>query len=358
MKVSRIEIIPLAMPLEYPFYKPWVMETIYPVVVRLYTDEGLDSFGICFTFARPRSLVACIQDLSDLVIGADVMCGAEIWQKLFQATKSMGHQGYPMYALSAIDTALWGLRAAAAGVPLAQLLGGCRDRILAYGSYLLWRDRSPEQLQKEGALLVEKGFRMIKLKMGGRPIKEERTRLKALREVVGDDIAIMIEANWEWSVKEAIQIGHMLEDENVYWLEDPLRSEDPSQLAQVAAALDIAVATGENFSTKYEFRKLIENKSADILIIDLQAVGGVTEWMNVAVLAQAWNIPVASHIFSDLSVHVTAAAPNCLCLEYMPWWNRIFSNPPELKDGYLYVPPRPGLGMELDAKVIEKYRLS
>jgi len=126
----------------------------------------------------------------------------------------------------------------------------------------------------------------------------------------------------------------------------------------VAAALDMPVATGENFHTKYEFRSLIEHHSADIFIIDLQAVGGVTEWMKVAAMAQAWNIPVASHVFSDISVHVTAAAPNCLCAEYMPWWSRIYANQPKLEDGYLHVPAGPGLGIGLDEKAIAKYRVA
>lgn len=109
MKVSRMEVIPLAIPMD-PRYKPGELERIYPVVVRLYTDEGLDSFGICFTFARPKSLVACVEDLRDVIVGQEIMRGAEAWQKLFQATSFMGHRGYPVYALAAIDTALWGLR--------------------------------------------------------------------------------------------------------------------------------------------------------------------------------------------------------------------------------------------------------
>lgn len=358
MKVSRMEIIPLAVPLEYPFFDSVAMETIHPVVVRLYTDDGLDSFGVCFTFFRPGSLVACIEDLRDLVIGAEVMYAENTWQKLFQAIKPMGRKGFALFALSAIDTALWGIRAKAAGVPLSHLLGGFQNRVPAYASFLLWRDRSLDQLQKEGALLIEKGFSMIKLKMGGRTVSEERTRLKALRESVGKDTAIMIDANWRWSVKEATQIGRMLEEENVFWLEDPLSTEDPSPLAQVSSALVIPVATGENFSTKYEFRNLIEKKSCDIFIIDLQSVGGVTEWMKVAAMAQAWNIPVASHIFPNISVHLTAAIPNCLCLEYMPWWNKIFANPLEPKNGYLHVPESPGLGVELDKEVLQKYKLS
>lgn len=358
MKISRADIIPLKIPLEYPFYKPQPMETIFPVLVRLYTEGGLESSGVCFTFARQKSLVACIEDLKDMVVGTDVMKSEETWQRLFRATKSMGHKGYPVYALSAFDTAIWGLRASAAGVPLARLLGGFRDRVPAYGSHLLWRDRSIDELQKEGAWLVEKGFSMVKMNVGGRPVDEEMARVRAVREAVGPEVTIMVDANWAWSVDEAVRMGRMLEEEGVYWLEDPLTTEDPAQLAQVAAALDIPVATGENFHTKYGFRSLIEHRSADIFIIDLQSVGGVTEWMKVAAMAQAWNIPVSSHLFSAISVHLTAAVPNCLNIEYMPWWDRIYKRAPELKDGCLVVPEGPGLGIELDEKAIAKHRVA
>jgi L-alanine-DL-glutamate epimerase-like enolase superfamily enzyme len=359
MKVKRMEVVPLVLPIEYPFYEQGVsMDKLYPVIVRLYTDEGLDSFGTCFTFNRPRSLVACIEDLRDLVVGADIMRFENLWHKIFQATKSMGHQGYPVFALSAIDTAIWGLRAAVAGVPLAHLLGGFRDRIPAYAGFLLWKHLSIDELQKRGNLLVEQGFRMAKLRMGGKSVEEEKARVRALREAVGKDVDILVDANWSWSVPQAIQFGRMLEEENVYWLEDPLSNEDPSQLGVVAAALDMPVATGENFCTKFEFRNLIEKQSGDILIIDLQRVGGVTEWMKVAALAESWNLPVVNHIFSELSVHLATAVPNCLCLEYMPWLREIFANPPELKEGCLCVPSRPGLGMELDPQVISKYKLT
>jgi L-alanine-DL-glutamate epimerase-like enolase superfamily enzyme len=357
MKISRVEVIPLRVPLERTFRPHLSMEAILPVLVRLYADTGLSSFGVCFTFGRQKSLAACADDLSDLVIGTDIADSEGTWQRLFQATKAMGHQGYPIYALSAYDTAIWGLRASAAGLPLAKLLGGFRDRVPAYASHLLWKSRSVDELEKEAATLREQGFNMIKMNLGGRPLGEERTRVRAVREAAGDGVAVLVDANWAWSVADAVRMGRMLEEEGVYWLEDPLATEDPGELACVAAAVDIPLATGENFHTKHEFRRLIESHSADVLIIDLQAVGGVTEWMKVAAIAQAWNIPVAGHIFTDVSVHLSAAAPNSLFVEYMPWWDSICENPPEVKNGSIAVPQTPGLGVALDEKAIAQYRV-
>jgi L-alanine-DL-glutamate epimerase-like enolase superfamily enzyme len=121
--------------------------------------------------------------------------------------------------------------------------------------------------------------------------------------------------------------------------------------------LDIPIAVGETFSTKHEFRLILENKAADMLIVDLQRVGGITEWMKVATLAQAWNLPVASHLFNDFSIHLVAAIPNGLMVEYMPWWDKIYKNPPQVKDGYMEVPKTPGLGFELDPETIDQYKI-
>ena len=356
MKISRIEVVPLRVPLEPPLRPHQSMEYIFPVLVRLYTDAGLDSFGVCFTFARQKSLVACIEDLKELVVGSDATDSEQTWQRLFHATKPMGHQGYPVYALAAFDTAIWGLRAFAAGVPLARLLGVFQDRVPVYASHLLWKDRSIAELQKEAASLCDQGFRSVKMNLGGRPLIEERARFRAVREVVGDGVSIMVDANWAWSAPEAIRMGRMLEEEGAYWLEDPLATEDPAELASVAAALDIPLATGENFHTKHEFRNLVERRSADVLIIDLQAVGGVGEWRKVAAIAQAWNIPVASHVFTDVSLHLCGATPNALVAEYMPWWDCIYADPPVVENGYVAVPDSPGLGVSLDEDVIVKYK--
>lgn len=357
MRISRVEAIPLRLPLQAAFRPHLHMEQIFLVLVRAWTDSGLDSFGVCFTFARQKSLVACVEDLEELVIGSDINDSEQTWERLFRATKSMGHRGYPMFALSALDTAVWGLRASAAGLPLAKLLGASRDKVPVYASHLLWRNRSISELQKEGAQLIAKGFREIKMNLGGRSVAEERSRVRAVREAVGEGIPILVDANWAWSATEAVAVGRMLEEEGVRWLEDPLASEDPVELARVAAALDIPLATGENFHTKYEFRGLIERHSADILILDLQAIGGITEWMKVAAIAAAWNIPVAGHIFLDVSVHLCAAAPNALFGEYMPWWDSLYLNPPEIKDGYMEAPSTPGFGLTLNEEAIARYRV-
>jgi L-alanine-DL-glutamate epimerase-like enolase superfamily enzyme len=335
------------------------MQMVSTVIAQLTTDDGLEAFGLAFAWndRRIKSLRASFEDLSDIVIGQDIFRWAEAWQKLYDGSRHMGHHGYGIYALGAIDTALWGLRAKALGMPLAHLLGGFRERVPAYASYLLFRNWSLDELQRDAAFLVERGFRAVKMNMGDKPFEVELERLKAVREAVGKDIDIMIDVNWGWTVNDTIRIGRELDRHNVYWLEDPLASDDPDQLAQVAQALDTPLADGETYCTRYEFRQLVEKKAADILIIDLQRVGGISEWMRIATLAESWNIPVASHLFHDVSVHLVAAIPNGLIVEYMPWWDAIYQEPPQVKDGYMEIPQVPGVGLELDQEALKKYEL-
>jgi len=361
MKIAEMETVALSVPLPIPFLGPRqeFRKKINPVLAQLKTEDGLEAFGLAFTTGgrRVKSLKACIDDLKEIVIGQDVFRWVEAWQKLWEATRHMGHQGYGIYALSAIDTAIWCLRAKALGMPLARLLGGYREEVPAYASHMLFRNWSLDELQKDAAALVKQGFRIMKMNMGDKPAKVELERLKTVREAVGEDIGIMIDINWAWTVPQAIQMGREIERYNAYWLEDPLASDDPDDLAQVANALDMPVAAGETFCHKYGFRPLLEKRSADILIVDLQRVGGVTEWIKVATIAEAWNLPVASHLFHDFSMHLIAAIPNGLIVEYMPWWDAIYQEPPQVKDGYIRIPDKPGLGLELDAEAIKRYQM-
>jgi L-alanine-DL-glutamate epimerase-like enolase superfamily enzyme len=362
MKVTQMKTIALAVPLDFPPVPPAAGKTavMNPVIVQLTTDEGLEAFGICNTSNNNRvaSLKATVDDLAPLVIGQDVARTNEAWQKLWGAVGNYGHTGgYPLYALSAIDNALWVLRAKMLGLPLSTLLGGFREKVPAYASYLLWRDWTIEQLQKDAADLVKKGFKAMKMRVGTHPFDVEVQRYKAVREAVGKDISILIDCNWAYSVTDAIRLGRMLDGLGVYWFEDPLASDDPEQIHQVSEALDMPVTVGETWCTKYGFRTLFEKKAADIYMIDVMRVGGVTEWIRVANMAQAQNLPVCSHLFNDISCHLVASIPNGLWCEYMPWWDKIYKDPPQVKDGFIEIPKVSGIGLEIDPMAIKKWEM-
>ncbi len=359
MKVTDITVNVLSIPLERPTEGIPPIRKVNPFVIRVRTGDGLEGTGLAFIFNDHQisSLKASIDDLKELVIGQEVFRWAETWQRLWNGTRLMGHQGYGRYALSAFDTALWDLRAKALGLPLGRLLGGYREEVPAYASHFLFRNWSIEELQRDAALLVKQGFRILKMNMGDKPAGTEIERLKAVREAVGEDTGIMVDVNWSWTVPQAVQMGRELERYDVYWLEDPVASDDADDLAEVTRALDMTVAAGETLSGKHAFRPLLEKRSVDTLIIDLQYVGGVTEWMRVATMAQAWHLPVASHMFSEISAHLVAAIPNGSIVEYMPLWEVIYQEPPELRNGCLRISDRPGIGLELDEQAIRHYEM-
>ncbi|MBN2060357.1 MAG: mandelate racemase/muconate lactonizing enzyme family protein [Deltaproteobacteria bacterium] len=367
MKVVQMETTAVSLPMPHRVFFGKENPHMTPVIVELKTDGGLEGFGIayCMNDFQVNSLKASIDDLEEVVIGQDITRWAANWKDLHAALKHTGQWGgYGLNAIAAIDTAFWDLRAKALNLPLARLLGGFRDRVPAYASNWLWGFLSIDELQEEAESLVKQGHRAMKMKMGGKTHRENVARFRAVREAVGEDIDIMVEGHWSWTVPEAIRMGHALEPYNPYWLEDPIGLhqgdiclEDTAALAQIKSAVDVPVAAGETFSTKYGFRRMVEDKAVDIVIVDVLRAGGITEMMKIAALIEAYNLPLVSHCLHDVSVHIIAGLSNGHMVEYMPWWDEIYQEPPRVIDGHFEISEKPGLGLELDRTVINKYKL-
>ena len=259
-------------------------------------------------------------------------------------------------AISAIDIALWDIRGKAFDAPLAQLLGGRRDRVPAYASGALTRITPTDKLERAAAALVEKGYRQIKTQMAveGLTPAQEVERIRIIRNAVGPHTNLMVDINQRWSVHEAISIGRQVEELGLGWLEDPTAHDDYQGLAKIADALTTPICAGEYLYGIAPHRQLMTHHSVDIVMIDLLRVGGVTQWMKVAGMAEAFNMPVASHLLPEIHVHLVAAAPNGLVVEYMPWTWRLFDNPPMPVNGEMTVPTAPGLGLKFALDLFEK----
>lgn len=369
MKVSKMQTVALSIPMDLrKGFGKSENPKVNPVIVQLTTDDGLEGFGLAYAFNdfQVSSLKASVDDLEGIVIGQELSRWAATWKDLHAALKHTGQWGgYGLNAIAAIDVAFWDLRAKALGMPLSRLLGGFRDKVPAYASNSLQTFKSINELQATAGSLVKQGFRAMKMRMGeGISHNDNLERFKAIREAVGEKIDILVEGHWSWTVSEAIRIARALEPYNPYWLEDPIgihqgdiSMEDTDALAQVAAAVDVPVAAGETFSTKYGFRRIVEKKAVDIAIVDILRAGGITEWMKIAALMEAFNLPVASHCLHDFSMHLIAAIPNGLIVEYMPWWDVIYKEPPQVIEGCFNIPDKPGVGLELDPDVIQKYKI-
>jgi L-talarate/galactarate dehydratase len=359
MKIQQVKVNFVRLPLEEPLVgappMPGMLREFFTVQVQ--TDQGIEGIGITgFGGKLLRALRAALEDLGELIRGDDPLRVEQVTAKLRAASAPCG-SGIAMLAISAIDTALWDIRGKAFGVPLARLLGGSRDKVPAYASGALVRTAPTDKVQRAASALVEKGYRQVKTQMAveGFTPKQEIERIRMIREAIGPDVNLMVDINQRWSVAEAISIGHRVEELDLGWLEDPTTCEDHQGHAKIADALTTPVCAGEYLWGIEPHRQAMSHHASDITMIDLLRVGGVTQWMKVAGMAEAFNKPVASHLLPEIHVHLIAAIPNGLVVEYMPWTSRLFDNPPMPVNGEIAVPNEPGLGLKFAPDLFEKY---
>jgi L-alanine-DL-glutamate epimerase-like enolase superfamily enzyme len=254
--------------------------------------------------------------------------------------------------------ACWDLKGKAVGQSVCSLLGGLRDRAPTYASGALMRPHPVDYLAKAGPRLRDMGFRQMKMQCGSEPTVEASVeRVRVMREGIGPDVDLMCDINQLWSVNQAIEVGRRIEPYHLFWLEDPTAHDDFPGLARIADALTAPIAAGEYHYGIVPFRHLLEHRSIDIVMIDLVRAGGITQWMKIAGMAEAFNLPVVSHLIPEIHVQLIAAIPNGLTVEYMPWTLRLFEETPKMEHGQLVVPPKPGLGLAFDQSALKKYQV-
>jgi L-alanine-DL-glutamate epimerase-like enolase superfamily enzyme len=333
------------------------------VTLRIETDTGAEGIGVAyFGGALTRTLAHAIDELGALLTGDDPVLVEAVHQKLKNAAGgSAGPGGIYHLALSAIDMALWDIRAKSVELPLWKLLGGARDRVPTYASGALMRGLTLDRVVKAAATLLEKGWREMKTQLavpGETTPAIEVERMVKIREAIGPDIKLMCDINQRWRPEQAIDIGRRVEDAGVglFWLEDVTTADDFPGLARVSDALSTPVAGGEYVWGIAPFRHMIEQRSVDIPMIDLVRVGGITQWLKVAGMAEAFNLPVVSHLIPEVHVHLIGAVPNGLTVEYMPWLVPLFKQVPEQRNGELSMPSAPGLGLEFDQATLDRYK--
>ncbi|HSQ04173.1 MAG TPA: mandelate racemase/muconate lactonizing enzyme family protein [Burkholderiales bacterium] len=359
MKISRIETRMVKLPADEPLANGPVPAgaTREFVALRMQTDEGVEGIGVTyFGSALTATLKSAVDQLGALAVGEDPLRIEALVGKLRAAAGTTGPGGIFTLAMSALDMALWDIKGKTFNLPVWKLIGAHRERVPTYASGALMRQFPLEHLVKAAPKLVERGFRQMKTQLAGETnAAREVERIRRVRESIGDEIDLMCDINQRWSVQEAISIGEQIEQYHLYWLEDVTAHDDYPGLARVAQALATPIAAGEYVYGLAPFRHLLEARSVDIVMIDLVRVGGITQWLKVAGMAEAFNLPVVSHLLPEVHVHLVGAIPNGLTVEYMPWSLRLFEETPAVKDGYISVPQRPGLGLRFDEAALKRY---
>ena len=329
------------------------------VTVDMRTDDGIEGVGFAF-FGGPLTgaLKSAIDALGALAIGEDPRRTEAVGEKLRNAAAPSGPGGILTLALAALDIAMWDIKGKALGVPVATLAGGYRQQVPTYASGALMRQFPLEHVVRAGPRLVERGFRQMKMQLAlpgdtSPALEVERTRL--IRESIGEDIDLMCDINQRWDVRQAIAIGRRIERYHLFWLEDVVAHDDFAGMARVADALETPIAGGEYVYGTVPFRHMLEARSVDIVMIDVLRAGGITPWLKIAGMAQAFNLPVVSHLVPEIHVHLIAAIPNGLTVEYMPWSGILFEEVPAPEKGVLTVPDKPGLGLKFNRKTLKRF---
>ena len=329
------------------------------VTIKIRTDEGIEGIGYA-GFASSLMLKAMkesVDALLDQITGKDPRCVEEINNWLRDIAGGGAPSGLVTRAISGIDVALWDIKGKASEEPLHRLLGGYRNKVPTYASGFLWRTYDLDQLAETSYRLVKQGFKAMKFRMGAeKSAEKEIARMKTMREAVGPDITIMLDINQGWDVNRAISIGRQLYDYDLYWLEDPVNHQDFAGLSHIADALDTPIAAGEYHYGLEPFRTMLEMRSIDIAMVDLLRVGGLTQWMKAAHTAEAYNVPVVSHLATEVLAHGVAACPNGTWVEHMPWTFEMFTEEPEVVDGMIVLSNSPGLGIEFDEEKLKIFQ--
>ncbi len=363
MKIARIETAILSIPEDEPLADaPARAGTMRPVVaLRLATDDGIEGIGLTFFAGRlTGALRAAVDALGEVALGHDPLRPEAIARRMREAAGGCEPGGIFNLASAAIDIALWDIKGKALGQPVWKLLGGARERVPTYASGALRRELSDETAAKAARRLAETGFTEMKMQLAlpGRPTPaDEVRRARLVREAAGPDVKLMCDINQRWRVEQAIDLGRRIEDVGLFWLEDVTAADDYPGLARVAAALATPVAGGEYVWGPVPFRHMIEARSVDIVMIDLVRVGGVTQWLKVAAMAEAFNLPVVSHLMPEFHAHLVAAVPNGLTVEYMPWMLKLFERTPPIENGELVLSSAPGFGLAFDGAALDRFRV-
>jgi L-alanine-DL-glutamate epimerase-like enolase superfamily enzyme len=331
------------------------------VIVRLITEDGVVGIGWAGAEAdHDRVIYEAARALGGHAMGLNVFDVETLWERMYQP-KLVGRRGLTTRAMAAIDIAMWDAAGKTIGVPLYRMLGGYRNRVPAYlaGGYYV-EGKSLDDLAAEMRHKVGLGARYVKMKIGGAPMREDAERVRVVRQAVGEDVEVMVDANNAYSPLEAIQVARLLEPYHPYWFEEPVHAEDYRGLAQVRAGTSIPIATGENEYTRYGFRDLIACEGVDILQPDANVLGGITEFRHIASLASAYRLPLAPHGSTPLHVHLVAAFANGLIVENViaegAERRGMFNETILLdKDGTIGPSERAGLGLTLNEQWIQEH---
>jgi L-alanine-DL-glutamate epimerase-like enolase superfamily enzyme len=351
-RIRQVRLSSVVLPLDQPISDAKVltgrqrpMTEIVFVFAEIATEH--EQHGIGFSYSKRAggpAQYAHAKEIAANLIGEDPSDIGKVYDKLLWAGASVGRSGVATQAIAAIDIALWDLKAKRADLPLAKLLGAHRDSVRAYNTSGGFLHAPIEEVKERASKSLADGIGGIKIKVGQPDTRIDLERVRAVREHLGDDVPLMVDANQQWDRPTALRFGRVLEQFDLVWIEEPLDAYDAIGHAELAAALDTPIATGEMLSSVGEHVRLIEARAADIIQPDAPRIGGITPFLKLATLADHNGLQLAPHFAMEIHLHLAAAYPREPWVEHFEWLNPLFNERLETVDGRMLVPDRPGLG--------------
>jgi L-alanine-DL-glutamate epimerase-like enolase superfamily enzyme len=315
------------------------------------TEQGHSGIGFSYSKrAGGPAQYAHAKEVAEGIIGEDPNDIGRIYTKLLWAGASVGRSGVATQALAAIDIALYDLKAKRAGLPLAKLLGSYRDSVQTYNTSGGFLNATLDEVKARATQSIEEGIGGIKIKVGLPDSKEDLRRVAGVRDHIGRDVPLMVDANQQWDRATALRMGRQLEEFDLIWIEEPLDAYDFEGHAHLAQVLDTPIATGEMLASVAEHKGLINANSCDIIQPDAPRVGGITQFLRLAALADERGLGLAPHFAMEIHLHLAAAYPREPWVEHFDWLDPLFEERLETKDGRMIVPDRPGLGVTLSGQ--------
>lgn len=358
MKITALRTQALALPFTCEFGAPFANSPrLGALAIFLDTKEGIAGESLLISVQEKwlRVLAEMVRSLEPLAVGREASLSVVFLDEAREASAHLGAAGVARIAIGGIEAAMLDLRGKAAGQPVHRLLGARRTRIDAYYSSGFWNQVGIDALLETARRVVTHGYRAMKLRVGTGPIIDQVVRVSAVRAALGDGIGLMVDAGRRFDIAHAVRLGRELEQFNLNWFEEPVAGHDHDGERRVAAALDTPIACGESVFSFTEFRHMVDGHCVDVLMPDLQRVGGPSEFLRIAHMAEAVSVPVSSHLAPQMSLSLLATLPNATFLEVMPWPNPLYTEPIEIVNGQAIVPERPGWGFSLDPGALQRY---
>jgi len=325
------------------------------IVVTIQTADGLTGRGYSYTIGTGgRATLSMLNEhLLAVLIGEDSRLVEHLWRRLYDSTRATSVGVITALALAAVDTALWDIRAQRAGQPLWMIAGGNRRDVPLYDTEGGWLHVSVDELVEEARASASRGWKGVKIKVGKPSIAEDASRIAAVRDAVGPDVEIMVDANQSMTSAEAVRRAHAFEPFDLSWFEEPLPADDVTGHVRLAQSTSIPIAVGESMYSLGHFREYLERGAAGIVQVDVARIGGITPWLKVAHLAEAFNVQVSPHFLMELHVSLVAAIPNGRFVEHIPQLRAVTNSEIRIDGGHAFAPEAPGLGIDWNLDALE-----